>query len=88
MEEICKEISFVCKNAQVYAKKGANHHKLWDIIEISYTAFTEKLLNDFVCSFNKQGIPPTINNYWQLSGKVHNPNYLFMQQITFAFLHG
>ena len=88
MEEICKEISFVCKNARVYAKKGANRHKLWDIIEISYTAFTDKLLNDFVCSFNKQGIPPTINNYWELSGKVHNPNYLFMQQITFAFLHG
>ena len=32
IKKICKELGFVSENAQAYAKKGAGHHKLWDII--------------------------------------------------------
>ena len=88
MKEICKELGFVSENAQAYAKKGADHHKLWDIIEICYIAFTDKLLHESVRNLNKQGVPPTVNDYWEYSPKISNPNYLFMQQITFTFLHG
>ena len=88
MKEICKELGFVSENAQAYAKKGSDHHKLWDIIEICYIAFIDKLLHEFVRNFNKQGVPPTVNDYWEYSAKISNPNYLFMQQITFTFLHG
>ena len=87
-ERICTELGFVSEDAQVYAKKGANHHKHWDIIEICHIVFTDKLLHEFVCSFNKQCVPPTINNYCEYSVKINNPNNLFMQQITFTFLHG
>ena len=45
MKKICEELGFVNENAQAYAKKGADHHKLWDIIEICYIAFTDKLLH-------------------------------------------
>jgi len=32
-KEICKEFGFVSENAQMYAKKGSDHHKPWDILE-------------------------------------------------------
>ena len=78
MKEICKELSFVSENAQAYAKKGSAHHKLWDIIEICYMAFTEDILHEFICSFNKQSIPTTVNNDWEYSAKISNSSYLFM----------
>ena len=81
------KLGFANENAEAYAKKGADHHKLWDIIEICYRAFTDELFHGFDCSFNKQDVPPTVNNYWEYSAKISNPNYLFMQQITFTFLH-
>ena len=53
MKEICKKLGFVSENAQPYAKKGADHHNLWDIIEICYIAFTDELLHEFIRSFSK-----------------------------------
>ena len=47
MKSICKEFGFSSKNARAYARKGSDHHKLWDIIEVRYTVFTDKLLLDF-----------------------------------------
>ena len=47
MKSICKEFGFSSKNAHAYARKGSDHHKLWDIIEPCYTAFTDELLLDF-----------------------------------------
>ena len=82
MKEIYKELGFLSGNTQAWAKKGANYHKFWDM------AFTDKLLHKFVHSFSEQGVPPTVNNYWEYSAKIRNRNYLFMQQITFTFLHG
>ena len=44
MKEVCKELWFVTENAQSYAKKGSDDHKLWDILQIYYFAFSDKLL--------------------------------------------
>ena len=35
-QEICKELGFVSPNVLAYAKKGSDHHKMWDILEITY----------------------------------------------------
>ena len=43
-KEVCKELGFLSTNALAYAKKGAHHHKLWDILEICYISFCDKLL--------------------------------------------
>ena len=48
MKEICMYLGFVSENAQMYAKKGSDHHKLWDLLEIVYIALTHKLLVEFV----------------------------------------
>ena len=85
MKEICKELGFVSENAQAYAKNGADLYKIWDIIEICYIAFTDELLHEFVCSFNKQGVPPTVSNYWEYSTKISNPNIFSCSKLHFHF---
>ena len=35
-------------NAQIYAKKGGDHHKFWDLLEIVYIALTNELQVEFV----------------------------------------
>ena len=35
MKEICKELGFQSENALKYIKKGSDHHKLWNILEIT-----------------------------------------------------
>ena len=34
MKDTCKELEFVSPNAQAYAKKGSDHHKMSNILEI------------------------------------------------------
>ena len=67
MKSICKEFGFSSKNAHAYARKGSDHHKLWDIIEVCYTAFTDELLLDFsrVCKQN------TVKQMLKLNGSIH-----------------
>ena len=64
MKEVCKELGFLTENAQLYAKKGSDHHKLWDILQICYIAFTDELLVEFVRSCKSTGTEPITLNYW------------------------
>ena len=48
MKEICMYLGFVSENAQIYPKKGSDHHKLWDLLETVYIALTHELLVEFV----------------------------------------
>ena len=72
MKEICKESGFVTENAQLYAKKGS--HKFWDILQICYIAFTDKLLVEFVRSCKSMGTEPTAPNYWNFCSKMKIQN--------------
>ena len=87
MKEVCKELGFVTENAQLYAKKGSDHHKLWDILQICYIAFMDELLVEFVRSYKSTVTEPTVRNYWNFCSKVKDPNYLFVQQMALTFLH-
>ena len=60
MKKICKELGFQSENALKYIKKGSDHHKLWDILEITYISFTDELLISFICPCNLQNIEPTV----------------------------
>ena len=44
IEKVVKELGFTSENALKYAKKGADHHKLWQILEIIYLAAADELL--------------------------------------------
>ena len=35
MKEICKELGFQSENALKYIKKGSDHNKLWNILEMT-----------------------------------------------------
>ena len=87
MKEVCKELGFVTENAQLYARKGSDHHKLWDILQICYIAFTDELLVEFVRSCKSMGTEPTVLNYCNFCSKVKNANYLFVQPMTLTFQH-
>ena len=48
MKDVCKELGFVSPNAQTYAKKGSNHNKMWDLLEICYIAFSDEMFFQFI----------------------------------------
>ena len=88
MKEICMHLGFVSENAQMYAKKGSDHHKLWDLLEIVYIALTVELLVEFVRFCIRNKMEPSVDNYWSsFSKKVKNPNHAFLQQRVLTFLH-
>ena len=33
LQEVCRELGFVSQNAQAYAKRGSDHHKMWALLE-------------------------------------------------------
>ena len=85
MKEVCKELGLVTEIAQLYIKKGSDHRKLWDILQICYIAFTYELLVEFLRSCKYTGTEPTVSNCWNFCSKVKNPNHLLVQQITLTF---
>ena len=87
MKSICSELGFQSENALKYAKKGSDHHKLWDILEITYIAFVDELMFQFLTFCAAQNIEASMENYWTFSSKIINPNFLFVQQMVFMFLH-
>ena len=88
MKEICMRLGFVSENAQMHAKKGSDHHKLRDLLEIVYIALANKLLVEFVPFCIRNNMEPSVDNYWSsFSKKVKTPNYAFLQQMVLTFLH-
>ena len=85
---VCYELGFQSENALKYAKKGSDHHKLWEILEITYIAFVDELIYQFTVFCVSHGVPINIANYWMFATKVKNPNFLFVQQMVLTFLHG
>ena len=87
MKEIARELGFESQRALEYAKKGSDHHKMWKMLEITYLALTDELLTTYVraCGTERK---PTVDGYWEWTQGVHNPNYIYLQQMTFTYLHG
>ena len=87
MELICKELGFTSENALKYIKKGSDHHKLWQLMETTYLAMTDEVLLPYVrhCLQLKQD--PTVAGYWAYNTESCNPNYIYIQQMVFTYLH-
>lgn len=87
MEDIVKQLGFTSENALNYIRKGNDHHKLWQILEIVYLAVTDELLIPYIrkCLEDKQ--EPTNIGYWIYSNTLENPNYIYIQQMIFTYLH-
>ena len=86
-KEVAKELGFKTENALNFAFKCSDHHKTWSILEIILFAFTDELLYPYVLSCRSKNKNATIDDYWNWSADIVNPNYLFIQQMIFTFLH-
>ena len=78
MSEICKELGFTTENAQAYAKKASDHHKLWDIIEICYIALTDEIIVEFLHYCNSANIETNVESFWNYSAVLKNANFVFI----------
>ena len=87
VKDVCKELGFVTTNAQAYAKKGSDHHKMWGILEICYIALTDDIIIQFLKYCKEKDLEVTCDNYWLFSVQLKNPNFVFMQQMVLTILH-
>lgn len=87
LQQICKKLGYITPKSLEYAKRCCDHHKTWSILEITYIAVADELRLPFVRHCKLTGTEITVENYWQWSDTVCNPNYLYIQQMIFTFLH-
>lgn len=87
MKEICFELGFCTDNAQKYAKNGSDHHKLWDNLEITYISFMDEILLRFIQHCRDTGIIVDISNYAEFVASAINPNFVFIHEMVFSYLH-
>ena len=87
MENIVIGLGFVSDKALKYIRKGSDHHKMWQILEISYLSLTDELLLPYVRHCISQCTTPTIEGYWKYCENILNPNYCYIQQMVFNFPH-
>ena len=80
-------LGFKSPKAQEYIRRGADHHKLWHMLEILYISFTLELMVPYVKECKSIDRQPTCNGYWEWCSEVENSNYLYMQHAVLTQLH-
>lgn len=48
MKEVCRTLGFKTEESLKYAKRGSDHHKMWQILEVTYLAMADELLLPYV----------------------------------------
>ena len=85
---LARSLGFRSEKAQQYFKKGSDHHKTWQFLEIIYLALSKELVHPYVLECLKMNKEATVSGYWEWSNtEVRDPNYLYMQQMVFTYLH-
>ena len=88
MEEVYKVLGFVSENALKYGKKGTDHHKMWQILEVTYLAMADELLLPYVRDCLRKNTKPSVEGYLtSYNDAVESPSYEYAQQMAFTFLH-
>ena len=73
------------QKALEFAKRCADHHKSWKILEILYLAITDELLVPFVRYCLNDNLSPSVVGYWKWAEDICDPNYMYMQQMALTF---
>ena len=81
-------IGFESPKAQAYCKRGSDHHKTWDLIQIMYIGLTQELLVPYVRHAIEVNEEPSVQGYWLWSQSNTDYNYCYVQEMTLTFLHG
>jgi len=80
-------LGFKSPKAMSYLYKGADHHKLWHLFEIIYSAITLELVYPYVKDCDDKGTVASCDGYWEWSSQAENPNYIYMQHVAMNYLH-
>ena len=75
-------INFTSENALNYAKKGSDHHKLWQFMDIAYLSVSQELLLLYVGSAKLQGQTASVTGFWKIVGTIKNPSYSFSLEMV------
>lgn len=85
---LARTLGFKSDRAQLYVKKGSDHHKTWKLLEISYLALSKELIYPYVKDCLKRNKEASVAGYWKWSDSdVNDPNFIYMQQMVFTYLH-
>ena len=84
---IRRTLGFQSPKAMSYLYKGADHHKLWHLFEILYTAITLELVYPYVKDCHNKDTDGNCDGYWEWSDKAENPNYIYMQHVAMNYFH-
>ena len=87
MKDVCEELGFKSENSLKYIKKGSDHHKLWQILEITYLAITDELLLPYIRQSLNTGAIPCVAGYWEFSNNVLSPSFDYAEQCALTYLH-
>ena len=87
IEKVVKELGFTSENALKYAKKGADHYKLWQILKIIYLAAADELLLPYLRHVLENNLCASVEDYWKYCQDINNNTYLYYQQMIFTYLH-
>ena len=88
LQDFCSIMGYSTPKALEFAKRCADQHKSWKILEILYLAITDELLVPFVRYCLNDNISPSVDGYWKWAEDICDPNYMYMQQMALTFLHG
>ena len=80
-------LGFKSPKAQAYLFKGSDHHKTWHFLEILYMAISYELVEPYVKFSLQHNEKATTQGYWKWSSEIENPNYIYMQNMVFTYLH-
>lgn len=72
VSELEYELGFRPTKAQEYLKKGSDHHKTWNFLEILYIAISLELVTEFAREFIAKKRIPDIDWYWEWCEKIEN----------------
>ena len=87
VKDVGKELGFKSPKALDYLRKGSDHHKTWQLLEILYQSLTLEMTIPYVkeCNQNKQAA--SVDGYWTWSNSLEDPNYIYIQHMTLTYLH-
>ncbi|XP_060601916.1 uncharacterized protein LOC132755133 [Ruditapes philippinarum] len=87
LKDFCMKLGYNSPKALDYAKSCGDHHKSWKILEIFYLAAADELLVPYVRECKISNIEPSVEGYWLWASDIEDPNYMFIQQMVFTYLH-
>ena len=87
MSSLGNVLGFKSTKAQAYLQKGADHHKLWHLLEIAYVSLSMELMVPYVRHCLSKNAVPSVDGYWNWSGEIKDPNYRYIQESILNYAH-